>query len=252
MPKSYTAGIAIFLFFFAVACELDAADNLAIDLEAGIAFTGYNDIRIPGKSGSDISFKSDLESEDTEFFRARVIYGFNSNQEIIILAAPLRIRATGRIDRDIRFVDAEFAAGSELDGRYRFDSYRLSYRYFFHSSDRAKFGAGLTAKVRDAEISLSGDGKFAEKKNTGFVPLINFYLYYKISESWGILLEGDALAAPQGRAEDILAGLTYKLNDRIGMKAGYRLLEGGADNDEVYTFAMVNYLAVGATISFGR
>jgi hypothetical protein len=29
------------------------------------------------------------------------------------------------------------------------------------------------------------------------------------------------------------------------LKAGYRLLEGGADNDEVYNFTLVNYATIG-------
>ena len=66
------------------------------------------------------------------------------------------------------------------------------------------------------------------------------------------LLEGDALAAPggQGRAEDILLALVYDVNDTVSLKAGYRLLEGGADVGEVYTFAWINYFLVGMTVSF--
>ena len=66
----------------------------------------------------------------------------------------------------------------------------------------------------------------------------------------GFLLEGDALAAPQGRAEDVLAALTFKLTDKITWKVGYRILEGGADNDEVYTFAMYHYATAGLIIGF--
>jgi hypothetical protein len=33
---------------------------------------------------------------------------------------------------------------------------------------------------------------------------------------------------------------TYRFSDRFGIKAGYRMLEGGAEKDEVYSFALVN------------
>jgi hypothetical protein len=62
------------------------------------------------------------------------------------------------------------------------------------------------------------------------------------------LLEGDALAAPQGRAEDVLVAAGYRLSDKISLKAGYRILEGGADNDEVYNFTLLSYAAVGIVI----
>jgi hypothetical protein len=63
-------------------------------------------------------------------------------------------------------------------------------------------------------------------------------------------VEGDALAAPQGRAEDVLAALEMALGRNASFHVGYRLLEGGADVTEVYTFTLVNYLAIGATVRF--
>jgi hypothetical protein len=65
-----------------------------------------------------------------------------------------------------------------------------------------------------------------------------------------VRVEGDALAAPQGRAEDIFAGIVVDAGPRLSFKTGYRVLEGGADNDEVYTFALIHYIAVGAIVWF--
>jgi hypothetical protein len=111
-----------------------------------------------------------------------------------------------------------------------------------------EFGLGFTAKIRDAKIALASATLESEKTNVGFVPIINFRMLWKPYEKLGILLEGDALAAPQGRAEDILIAVTYRVSDWLGLKAGYRLLEGGADNDEVYNFSMFNYAAAGIYI----
>ncbi len=90
-------------------------------------------------------------------------------------------------------------------------------------------------------------GITAEKSNVGFVSIINFRLFWHSYEKLGFLLEGDALAAPQGRAIDVLFAASYKLSNRLGIEAGYRILEGGADNDEVYTFALFHYLSVGVS-----
>ncbi|MDP8255108.1 MAG: hypothetical protein P9M14_05120 [Candidatus Alcyoniella australis] len=56
--------------------------------------------------------------------------------------------------------------------------------------------------------------------------------------------------APQGRAEDVLAALTVDLSDDARLRLGYRLLEGGADNDKVYTFAVIHYAALGFEARF--
>ena len=79
----------------------------------------------------------------------------------------------------------------------------------------------------------------------GFVPIINFRFLWKVDDNFGVLLEGDALAAPQGRAEDILVAATYKLSDNLKIRAGYRILEGGTDNKEVYNFSLFHYASVG-------
>jgi hypothetical protein len=73
-------------------------------------------------------------------------------------------------------------------------------------------------------------------------------MLWKPVEKFGILLEGDALAAPQGRAEDVLIAATYRISKSLGLKAGYRILEGGADNNVVYNFALFNYTSVGIFI----
>ena len=87
---------------------------------------------------------------------------------------------------------------------------------------------------------------FGLNKNLfGFVPLINFRFLLKLNKQFSFLLTGDALAAPQGRAEDILAAVTYGATDNVKIKLGYRILEGGADNDKVYTFSLFHYAALG-------
>jgi hypothetical protein len=150
--------------------------------------------------------------------------------------------------KDIYFEGETFPAGDELDAIYRFDSYRLTYRHDFYMTERLELGLGLTAKIRDAEIGLSSQSAQSRKTNVGFVPLVNFGLRYGSADGFGFLLSGDALAAPQGRAEDVLAAITYAPSDRVQIRVGYRILEGGADNDEVYNFALLHYAVVGVSL----
>jgi hypothetical protein len=220
-----------------------------LDAETGIAFSGYNDVRIPGDTGTRFSLSEELEADPTAFARVRVLYTFRDRHTVSALAAPLRIRSGGSVDRDILFEGETFDAGTPLEALFRFDSYRLSYRYDFHRGERTLAGAGLTAKIRDAAISVEGGGKDSEKTNTGFVPLINFGGLWHLSENVGILVDGDALVGPQGRAEDVLLAVVYRPTKRLRLKLGYRILEGGADVDEVYNFTLIHYLAVGAILT---
>lgn len=233
--------LAIFPFMLANA-------QVTLDIESGIVFPGYNDVRIPGKGGTGLSFTKELKSGNKAFVRGRTSYTFGDRHTLTALVAPLTINAKGSVPRPVVFQDRIFVAGVPLDAVWKFNSYRLTYRYDFSRTDDITFGLGLTAKVRDARISIAGGGQEATKSDLGFVPLINFRLLWNASPAWGILLEGDALAAPQGRAEDVLAAIVIRPGQDYTIRVGYRILEGGADNDEVYNFSLFNYAVLGLSV----
>jgi hypothetical protein len=222
----------------------------AIDFENGAVFSGYNDVRIPGDTGTTFSLTEDLKAETPYFWRIRVDVRVGRKHVLSGLAAPLEVYSSGSFNRPVDFAGETFAPGVPVTARYMFNSYRFTYRYEFLDKGGWRFGIGVTGKVRDAATTLTATGKYAEKLNVGFVPLVNFKLERDLGKKAVFRLEGDALAAPQGRAEDVFAGILVPLNKNITLKAGYRLLEGGADNDEVYTFAGFHYAAVGAIIRF--
>lgn len=221
-----------------------------IDLETGPVFTGYNNVRIPGDLGTYFSLKDDLKAKTQIFYRLRASYVIKTRHTLSLLYAPLETTSSGSVSNDILFEGVVFPANTELAGTYKFNSYRLTYRYDIVQKPGFEFGLGFTAKIRDAKISLSSPNLYSEKTNVGFVPIINFMLLWKINEQFGLLLDGDALAAPQGRAEDVLIAATYTLSDNFGIRAGYRILEGGADNDEVYNFTLFHYASVGLSYTF--
>jgi hypothetical protein len=247
MNKSYLAWVTALLLFFTTNQSL-LKGQFSFDLETGAVSTGYNDVRIPGDEGTFFSLKDDLISKTELFFRLRASYTIKSRHTLSLLYAPLETESKGNVPFDIFFEGVTFPANTDLTGTYKFNSYRFTYRYDIVLKPKFEFGLGFTAKIRDAKIAMASSGLESEKVNVGFVPIINFRLFWKPYDKFGILLEGDALAAPQGRAEDIMIAATYRLSDRIGLKAGYRILEGGAENDEVYNFALFNYAAVGLFI----
>lgn len=212
-----------------------------LNIETGIVSTGYNDIRIPGDKGTLFSLNDDLSAKSTAFVRLRGSYTFKSRHTISILYAPLVVHSDGNTAKQIDFAGATFPSNTFVNAIYKFNSYRLTYRYDIVNNSTTEVGLGFTAKIRDANIELQSAASIGEKKNVGFVPLINFRLLWHLHHSVGLLIDGDALAAPQGRAEDVRIALEYRLSEHLGLSAGYRILEGGADNDEVYSFALFHY-----------
>lgn len=222
--------------------------QLNFDVEGGIASTVYNDVRIPGTGGTFLSLSDELKSTSIFYSRIRAGYRLGAKHELLALYAPLKFMYNGSVDRDVVFQGETYFAGTDIAATYKFNSYRLTYRYHILNRQRVDIGIGVTLKVRDALIGLRGGGKESEKTDLGVVPLINFNIHWKVSPRLGLLIDGDALAAPQGRAEDVLTALTFKISDRYTAKAGYRFLEGGADNSTVYTFSMFHYGVLGVIV----
>lgn len=243
-----------FSILFLLLFSLNAEAQLRVSLESGAAFTQYNDVRVPNgdqNEGTLFSFRDDFEDVNpTVFFRAELAYLIEDRHMVELTAAPLTIEYDNATLDNIDFAGTNFS-GDGINGRYEFNTYRATYRYRLLNRDKLKFGIGASLLVRDARIALSQGDLEADDTDLGFVPLVSFELSYTPEEKLSLLLKGDALVGPQGRAEDIFAGVLYNvLGERLRLKAGYRLIEGGADVDQVYNFAFIHFADVGAVLSF--
>ncbi len=227
-----------------------ARASLETEWETGVVTATRNDVRIPGSDGTSLSLVDDLSASAGPAFRVRAGLRLGERHLITALYAPLRLSAEGTLERDVDFAGRAFDAGQPVHAVYRFDSYRLTYRYSFFRQDEFELAAGFTGKIRDAEIALHGSTT-GRKTNTGFVPLVNLHAEWRPhGGSWGILFDADALAAPQGRAEDVLVAVAWTAREGVELYGGYRTVEGGADNDEVYNFAWLHYGVLGARVRF--
>jgi hypothetical protein len=214
-------------------------------LDTGAAWQTRNDFRIPGDTGTLVEAP---DAGPVAAFRATLTWKLTEKQSLRLLAAPLRTESSFVAQEPIAFQDLVYPAGLPVDSRYRFDSYRATWYWRFAPRGKWHFRLGATVKVRSAEISLSGQPGQAVKDDLGVVPLLYAYARYQASDRFAIELEADALAAPQGRAEDVSLKGVYRLSDAVDLDFGYRLLEGGGDNDSVYTFSMFHYAVAGLRV----
>lgn len=222
-----------------------------LDIEGGLIVPGYNDVQIPNNdTATRFSLKNDLDIDQKAFYRLRLTYRMGKKHGLSLLYAPLSLNADGILEKTVNFEGVRFENGSSVNALFRFNSYRLTYRYLLVRKSKLNFWIGFTAKIRDAEIKLESDTQVSSKTNVGFVPLLHVYLEWNWGNRLGLHVEVDALAAKQGRAEDVAAAIFYKAGKRVKFKFGYRFVEGGANVDEVYNFAMINYFFGGIVIRF--
>lgn len=238
---------ALLLF---VSCATSPERPFTVELEAAAVGTSRNDVAVPGDTGTrfplDELYGNDLVAG------GRVYLGWRPapRQELRALYAPLTLSGTDPLSRPVRFGDVNFAAGLPTEATYRFDSYRLTYRYRAIEDDTFEGWIGFTAKIRDAEIELEQAGSSARKKDTGFVPLLHLAADWNFAEQWRLNLDVDGAWAPQGRAVDAALKLYWSASEDLDIGLGYRTVEGGADNDEVYTFSWIHAAVLSFRYSF--
>jgi hypothetical protein len=243
LRKLVVIALTILLPFPAQAEE--GSDFTYVSAEGALLWQTRNDQAIPGNSGTRFSL-SDIDTGPFGAYRIYAGHRWNQKHEIRALYAPLSIDLNTRFASPVNFMGSTFAADTPTRAFYKFNSYRLTYTYFFEPSGAWDLGLGFTAKIRDAEVSLTQGALTQSKTNVGFVPLLNFRASRAFATDWRFRFDLDGLAAPQGRAFDASFFVERKIEgSRFIPFGGYRTLEGGASNDIVYNLAWIHYLTVG-------
>jgi hypothetical protein len=219
--------------------------TVEIEVEAGPLWQSYNDVEIPNDGSATRFSLYDLAGAGPwPAGRLYVTWNVGERHGLRLLLAPFSLTETGTPDAALDFAGESFTAGQPAEATYTFNSYRLTYRYRFHRSETTTAWVGFTAKVRDAVIRLEQGPTTGEKTDLGFVPLLHLAGRWRFAPRWRLGLDVDALAGGPGRAEDAALELGYDLTDRWTVELGYRTVEGGADVDEVYTFAWLHSAVV--------
>jgi len=224
-----------------------AKEDIDVLFEGGAVWQNRNDSQIAPSTGSRIAID---EFDQGPFFHHRLegVYQINPKHALRIVYAPLDLTVRGQSPTPLIFNDESFGATTPFHIRYKFNSYRLTYIYSFWGAEEDKLNLGVTAKVRDAVTSVSQASKTSSYKNVGFVPLFYFEWQKKIRADLSLNLTMDAALAPQGRAVDAALKVRKKLGDKTKLGFGLRTLEGGADNDEVFTFSWFTYAVADLTV----
>jgi hypothetical protein len=247
---------AIGLTMLSVAAPAIGSDEtterrFVVELEAGPVWQSRNDVQIPNtEDGTRFSLVDVVGKGPRPAARLYLTWNINPRHSLRALAAPLSITETGELSSMTGFEGAVFNPGVPTEATYKFNSWRLTYRYRFYSGSRWAWWIGFTAKIRDAKIELSQEGESAQKTDIGFVPLLYIRGWYRFAERWRLVLDVDALAGGPGRAEDASLKLYADIGRRWSVSVGYRTVEGGADVEEVYNFAWLHYAVVSGLYRF--
>lgn len=218
----------------------EETNRFGLELEAGGFAFNRDDVRIPGNTGTEFDMTSLTGDGPEPYLRLNGDCDINARHGLRLVIAPLEVKGTGNLSQPTRFAGQVFAPGA-TQGTYKFNVYKLTYRYTFYNKSDWRWRLDFTGLIRDANIELQQGSKKANDDNVGFAPLIHLYGEYRFPPKWKFTFDFDGLASSQGRARDMAFKLSYDLTPDWTLGGGYRTLEGGIDNDDVYNFAWLNY-----------
>lgn len=185
------------------------------------------------------------------YVRLYATYDFNNRHALRLTFAPLQVDGTGSLSDDVTFRDDVFTADAPTEGTYKFNIYRLTYRWTFYDRERWRWGLGAAALVRDAHITLEQGDKKQTRDDLGVVPLLHLYSAYRFNDQVLVILDVEA----RGRQWDEPSMPPPSRLHTISIRDGTwgpdtGRSRGGADHNEVYTFAWLHYALAEAGYRF--
>jgi hypothetical protein len=225
--------------------------RFVIELEAGPVWQSRNDVQIPNtNAGTRFSLVDLVGNGPWPAVRLYVTWNINNRHSLRGLAAPLSYTESGTFTEPVDFAGATYRPDQPVEATYKFNSWRLGYRYRFMDRERTKLWVGFTTKIRDAKIELAQGSTTSKDTDVGFVPLLYLAADWRFARKWHFVFDFDGLAGGPGRAFDVALKLGYDINDHWGVRGGYRTLEGGADVESVYNFAWLHYAVLSGVYRF--
>ena len=224
--------------------------RFSLELELGPVWQTRNDVAIPGNTGTRFALDDVTGAGPFPYGRITFDWRVSGRHNVRALIAPLEISETGVLSDPVSFAGQTYAAGVPTQATYKFNSYRLGYRYQLICKPCWSVFVGAMIKVRDANIELRQGATTSRKTDLGIVPLLHIDAEWRFRPGWRLVGDLDGAAAPQGRAFDFALKVHRDFSERWSVGVGYRTIEGGADNDKVYTFAWLHQAILSVSYRF--
>ena len=216
----------------------------------GTTVSHHRQLTFYATSNKNSSLKDAVGSGPAPAVRFEVNWAMNQKHGIRVLLAPLSYTEKATFDQPVRFAGESFNSDQAVDATYKFNSWRVGYHYSLMQSDAGSLRIGATLKVRDAEIRLKQGNTESYDDDVGVVPLLYLAGTYRLSNRWTIRADFDGLAGGPGRAIDLGVALDFRVAKQWQIGAEVRVLDGGADTDDVYNFARFNSSAIAISTAF--
>ncbi|MEB3187305.1 MAG: hypothetical protein VKP72_07695 [bacterium] len=236
-------------------------DSFHLGIEVGPVWLGQNDGRY-GAQGT--AYSARTVGQDQTLFLSQRLTGearWGDVHRLILLVAPLDVTTRTRLDRDLRFRDTLFPAGTVVDSRYLFDGFRLSYLREVQRWDGGAWEVGASAQIRNAEVSFAevAGSRYEAERDIGFVPILKTRWRQQLPTGGTFVFDLDALGAAgvpqfQGGILDGAASVHLPITRDLETFLRLRYLTGGATVParDIQNWGQYLTLATGLVMNWGK
>ena len=202
--------------------------------EFGAAWMMKNDIASQHNSSNVIDMEIyGATADPTTSIRSGFEFYLNDANEVLAQFSPYTIRAVGTLNSAINFDGVGFNTTEETLIAYKWDAYKLRWRYNFLDNNIFVVKAGLGVVLSRVVTELSTDTKAEKVAVTTVLPIAHLHLGVNINDS-ELYTEVDG-----GRIEDectLDAALMYryKISKHWDVGGGYRFERVVVDDSQLY------------------
>ena len=203
--------------------------NLSLNFEFGAVKVLQHTLRL-GEEGTATDFDYVNQGGQEILFpfeRYSADLTLADRHNIVFLYQPLTVVTQTRFKEDVVVDDVTFTAGSEMELKYGFPFWRLSYLFDFVHTDSFELAAGVSLQLRNASITfaeLNGDS-LTVNQNLGPVPILKLRTMYRFNNGVFIGAEVDGFYASSA----LLNGADYAFEGSIldaSLRGGVLLISG--------------------------
>jgi hypothetical protein len=107
--------------------------RFSLEFETGAVWQSRNQIQIPDSNAGTRFALTDIQGNGPEAHRRiELTWNMTHRHSLRFVYAPLAFSGTGAFGTPVNFAGGSFSPGTAVDSEYKFDSYRLKFRFLIY------------------------------------------------------------------------------------------------------------------------
>lgn len=219
--------------------------------EFGGAWMNKNDIAAPKHSGDVLDFNVvGATADPTSSVRSGFEFFFDKHNELFIQFSPYELRAVGTLNVPTNFNGSSYNTTDETFMAYRWNEYRVRWRYKLIDNRDFVFKLGAGLSISDNQVELSTVSQTELVSTLSALPIGHIHAGMNIGDRSELYVEVDGGGAGDEYIIDTTLQYRYKFNKHWDIGGGYRYQSVRIDTSDMYNHYNAENIVMNLGYSF--